>query len=75
MHMIRHHAPFEQTVAFPIKMKEGILDKLCDAWVLQVAGSMACIFVAGYPVAQLSTARGRWILMIFQVEFCTPSFE
>jgi hypothetical protein len=36
---------------------------------------MACIFVVGYPFAQFSKAKGRWILMIFPVELCTPSFE
>jgi len=45
VHMIRHDAPGNETVALAIEVEQGILDKAGNPFVSQIADSVAGIFV------------------------------
>ncbi len=41
--MIRHNAPREQPVPFPVKVTQGVCQILCNNWILQVTGACAIV--------------------------------
>ncbi len=45
MHMVWHDAPGNETVPFPIKVFQSVLNKFCDPLVAQVASTFSAIRV------------------------------